>query len=298
MRLEQLIYLNKIAETGSLNMTSKQLFMTQQALSIAIAKLEEELGAPLLFRKRSGVSLTIDGEYVLSEAKQILNHVDNISNHFLRKKDISHVSLRISTTPVPERKFLSAPICYLYKEFPNIQLDVQAKTLKEVLQDISANRADIGFISVVSLNGNSGLDTLAFPDSCFTPFRASDISVLMNKSSSLAQYPTISIELLQSETIIMVKNINAEEDVVYKPFRNIPHISFVENEDLFLPMLENNLGVAFYNNLALSPTPLPPSLTLRPLEQKASITFYYVTNSSVSEQNPYISLLCDHLLSL
>ena len=43
MRIQQLAYLDKIVETGSINEAAKQLYLTQPSLSNAIKELEEEL---------------------------------------------------------------------------------------------------------------------------------------------------------------------------------------------------------------------------------------------------------------
>lgn len=42
MRIQQLHYLEKIAETGSMNEAAKQLFISQPSLSQAMKELEKE----------------------------------------------------------------------------------------------------------------------------------------------------------------------------------------------------------------------------------------------------------------
>ena len=61
MRIQQLAYLDKIVETGSINEAAKQLYLTQPSLSNAIKELEEEVGIQLLIRSKLGVTLTEDG---------------------------------------------------------------------------------------------------------------------------------------------------------------------------------------------------------------------------------------------
>ena len=73
MRLQQLIYLEKIVEVGSINVAAKELFLTQPSLSKAIKELEEEMGIQILRRKQTGVSLTNDGREFMAYAKQILD---------------------------------------------------------------------------------------------------------------------------------------------------------------------------------------------------------------------------------
>ena len=58
MRIQQLIYLEKIAEKGSINEAAKDLFLTQPSLSNAMKDLEQEMNIQLLVRHKNGVSET------------------------------------------------------------------------------------------------------------------------------------------------------------------------------------------------------------------------------------------------
>ena len=49
MRIQQLHYIVKIVETGSMNEAAKQLFITQPSLSNAVRDLEHEMGIEILF---------------------------------------------------------------------------------------------------------------------------------------------------------------------------------------------------------------------------------------------------------
>lgn len=76
MQLEQLLYFTKIVETSSFAAASKELFITQQALSVSIKKLEKELQSQLLERTKYGIHLLDDGKYVYKKAKEILSSCD------------------------------------------------------------------------------------------------------------------------------------------------------------------------------------------------------------------------------
>ncbi len=72
MRLEQLTYFVKTANTGSFSAASMELFISQQALSTSIKNLEKEFQAQLLIRTPKGVVLSNDGKYFYEIATQIL----------------------------------------------------------------------------------------------------------------------------------------------------------------------------------------------------------------------------------
>ena len=66
MRIQQLVYLEKIAEKGSINEAAKDLFLTQPSLSNAMKDLEQEMNIQLLVRHKNGVSLTEEGREFFS----------------------------------------------------------------------------------------------------------------------------------------------------------------------------------------------------------------------------------------
>ncbi|HGN4141528.1 TPA: LysR family transcriptional regulator, partial [Streptococcus pyogenes] len=61
MRIQQLHYIIKIVECGSMNEAAKQLFITQPSLSNAVKDLEMEMGITIFNRNPKGITLTKDG---------------------------------------------------------------------------------------------------------------------------------------------------------------------------------------------------------------------------------------------
>jgi DNA-binding transcriptional LysR family regulator len=68
-KAHQLRYFVAVAEEGQVTRAAKKLHIAQPALSQAIAKLEGELGMPLLTRHSRGVTLTGAGEVLFERAR-------------------------------------------------------------------------------------------------------------------------------------------------------------------------------------------------------------------------------------
>jgi len=77
MELRQLRYFVAIVECGSLIKASKQIYVAQPALSQQLAKLEHEIGKPLLHRSARGVTPTASGLALYKHAKFLLRHVEH-----------------------------------------------------------------------------------------------------------------------------------------------------------------------------------------------------------------------------
>jgi DNA-binding transcriptional LysR family regulator len=63
-------YFVEVAERGSFTSAARALSVSQPSLSVAVKKLEEELGTPLLHRGARGVSPTRAGELLLARARE------------------------------------------------------------------------------------------------------------------------------------------------------------------------------------------------------------------------------------
>jgi LysR family tcuABC transcriptional regulator len=76
MDLRQLRYFVQIIESGSLAKASRQLFIAQPALSQQLAKLEAEVGKPLLVRTPKGVTPTDNGAALAHHARFMLRQLE------------------------------------------------------------------------------------------------------------------------------------------------------------------------------------------------------------------------------
>jgi DNA-binding transcriptional LysR family regulator len=70
--LRQLRYFVTLAETRNFHRAAERLNMSQPPLTVAIRKLEEELGTPLFVRGTRGVTLSPAGEAALEAAQATL----------------------------------------------------------------------------------------------------------------------------------------------------------------------------------------------------------------------------------
>ena len=96
MRLDQLRYIVKVVECGSITEAAEQLFMSQPSLSAAIKQLEEEMGITIFNRSNRGVSLSVDGTEFLAYARQILEQTDLMIDRYHSEKPAKKL-LAIST---------------------------------------------------------------------------------------------------------------------------------------------------------------------------------------------------------
>ncbi len=79
LNLRQLHCFVQAVDTGTMTAAAERLRMSQSAVSLSIAGLENALGAQLLIRRRSrGLALTDAGRRLLPQARELLAHAEDV----------------------------------------------------------------------------------------------------------------------------------------------------------------------------------------------------------------------------
>lgn len=150
MRIETLGYLVDIAQTQSLNISARRLFISQPSLSKAIKSLENELNIQLIERSHQGVVLTEAGHKVVARAQNILKEVNLLNDELVVCRRLARDKEAVPTLNLSinnQIPYIINPIFQaFYLQNPATQLTVEAKTVLGVLQDIQSGHADIGFL--------------------------------------------------------------------------------------------------------------------------------------------------------
>ena len=85
--LRQLEIFIAVAETAQVTKASKKLFVTQSAVSMALAELENQLGGSLFDRHGRSLVLNTRGRYLLPLGKDIIHQVANIETIMSERND-------------------------------------------------------------------------------------------------------------------------------------------------------------------------------------------------------------------
>ncbi|MFN7312993.1 MAG: LysR family transcriptional regulator [Bacteroidota bacterium] len=80
--LRQLQYVTALAETGSFSKAAELCCAEQSTVSQQVKTLEEKLGVQLFDRSTQPVKLTADGAVIVTQAKEILDKVEDLIKPF------------------------------------------------------------------------------------------------------------------------------------------------------------------------------------------------------------------------
>ena len=83
MRVQQLKYILKVAEVGSITEAAKLLFISQPSMSNSIKETEKEAGITIFLRSRTGITLTKDGAEFLGYARQVIQQMELLEDRYV-----------------------------------------------------------------------------------------------------------------------------------------------------------------------------------------------------------------------
>lgn len=135
-----------VAKTGNISAASKELFISQPAVSKSITKLEANLNTKLLIRSSRGVTLTNEGKILYARLQEAF-HAIELGEEQLKyenKLEIEHLTIGVSTTLC---KYVLLP--YL-KEFvrrnPHIRISICCQSTYQTLEALKEGNIDIGLV--------------------------------------------------------------------------------------------------------------------------------------------------------
>lgn len=150
MTLQQLKYIIKIVECGSITEAAKQLYIAQPSLSTAVKSLEEELGIEIFYRNAKGISLSIDGTEFLSYARQIIEQTELMEQRYMGKKPTKQLC-SIST------QHYAFAVNAFVETILGLDVDEYKFTLREtrtyeIIEDVKNLRSEIGVLYFSDFN--------------------------------------------------------------------------------------------------------------------------------------------------
>ena len=149
----------EIIRQGSIAGASRQLSITQPAISRTLADLEKILGARLMERNRSGISLTPAGETFLRYASASASALDQGVRQIARSRRDARQSVNVGVLPNVAARVLPEAIEAFKSEYAEIPVRIATGTNRRLTQ--SLRQGDLDFM-VGRLAAPEDMSGLAF----------------------------------------------------------------------------------------------------------------------------------------
>ena len=202
MTLRHLKIFLTICETGNMTRASEALYLTQPAVSYAIAEMEKHYGVKLFDRINKKIYLTETGKKLKEYSKHLLDTFD------VFEKDIkewgSSGTLRIGSSVTIGNCFLPKYVKSFTKNHPNTKVKVNIANTRDIVNLVLDNSIDLALIEGITSDSNIMSKNL-FSDT---------LNFICSNNCNLAGKKNIPFESIADKDFIVREKGSAGRDVI------------------------------------------------------------------------------------
>lgn len=194
MTLTELRYIVTVAREQHFGRAAKACFVSQPTLSVAIKKLEKELGVTIFERGSNEISLSPVGARIVQQAQQTLESADNIKQLAQQGKNQLSGSLRIGAIHTIGPYLYPELIPLLRVVAPEMPLVVEENFTAVLTEKLKRGELDVIIIALPY--AENGIVTQALYDEPFV--------VLLPGSHPLTSRKSINSKILETENVLLL----------------------------------------------------------------------------------------------
>ena len=192
MEMNQLEFFRKVVEEGSFSKAAERVYRTQPAVSIAIRRLEEEIGAPLFERSQKTPALTDVGHVVYDYAKQILSLRDQALDGVAEMKLLKRGRVRIGANESTSHYLLPQIILDYLKRYPQVKVEIFGDSSDHLPREVLDGKVDFALMAFEAVDS----DLKSFP------LLKDELVLIMHPDHPLAKRAAVTVEELGKESFV------------------------------------------------------------------------------------------------
>ncbi|GEP18743.1 LysR family transcriptional regulator [Pediococcus argentinicus] len=246
MNIREIEYFHDLVKQKNFSLVAKNFQVSQPTITLAIKRLEKELGATLFTRDpgRNQLRVTISGQQFDEHAISILHHLKVAQNEI---NNINQQKIVLGLPPIITQKF-----------FPSIAAKLEDEKLLEQIIPIERGSAELikllenGTIDMALLGSTSPIDHEQLYSQ---EFARSSFKIIVGDKSPFANKKKIRFSELRNESFITLDEQSVHAKAI-KQFSHMAHfrpkiIYQSNNPGVVQKMVENNVGIGFISEIAI-----------------------------------------------
>ncbi|MFP4640080.1 MAG: LysR family transcriptional regulator [Guyparkeria sp.] len=191
LTLRQLEILEAVARHGSFSRASKDVHLTQPAVSMQIKQLEETLGLPLFEHVGKKIQLTEAGRETLTTSQTIGRELDNLEHTLADLRGLKGGTLKVSVASTAS--YFAARLMALFRQVhPEVRISLNVVNRAMLLQHLTDNSVDLALMG----RPPEGLGLTA------EPFMDNPLVVIASPTHPFAKIRNIPLARLAEEPLV------------------------------------------------------------------------------------------------
>ena len=196
MTLNELRYIVAVAQERNFRRAAEKAYISQPALSLAIQKLEEDLGLKIFERGKNDVTLTPVGMAIVEQAQRVLEEAERIRDIAAQGRNQLAAPLRVGIIHSVGPYLLPDLIPALKKVAPHMPLEVEENITANLETLLRNGKLDVIVIALPF--GDAGILTHALYDEPF--------EVVVNSEHRWAERRSIKAPELAEEKVLLLNS--------------------------------------------------------------------------------------------
>ena len=237
-----------VASSLSFSEASKQLYISQSAVSQSIKTLEKKLEQPLFIRSTKKVRLTPAGQVLLKHIEPAINLINRGEHQLLDAEGLGFGQLHIGASDTICRYVLVPYLKQFHQKFPNVPVKVSNAASLSCAELLDQGKADL----IVTNDPNSKLNPAYIRK---TGCEFHDVFIATPAFFDLTQQELSFCELKQYPILMLAKKCATSEFLhslfLQYPLELVPEIELSSN-DLLIDLARIGLGIAFIPDYCLT----------------------------------------------
>ncbi|WP_341502191.1 LysR substrate-binding domain-containing protein [Gallaecimonas sp. GXIMD4217] len=258
MESKALRYFQAVARHLSFTQAARELNLAQPALSMAIARLEQELELALFHRHDRRISLSDEGKVLLAHADKVLRDLDDARQAMAELRELERGQVRVGLSNMLGSYYFPPLLMAFRLRHPHLELSVVEGGTSEIRRQLEAGELDLGV--VVQADLPPGLEG--------RPFLREQMLVTLPQGHPLAARQAISLEDFFAEELVLFQQGYFHRQVVDGLARRIgakPRVAFQANLiPLITTLVQQGFGISTLMAMA---TRDAPGLVTRPFAE-------------------------------
>ena len=278
MNLKRLEYFCQLAELGNFTRAAQTVGIAQPALTVAIQKLEQEVGLKLINRADKNFLLTAEGVVLYKLATQLLSQAKQIELELEELKDLERGTIRFGVPAMMGSYYFPKILTEFKQKYPKIKIHLVDQGTVALEKKLLDSELDLALI-------RSDLEN---PQLRYTKLINEEVVAGMSSSHSLAAEKTISMVQFCQQPLVLFHEGYFLREVVsqYSKKHQLPLDIRMETNliELQKSLVRNEVGITTCLSRILQKEPQMTSVPFEPkIEFKLSLAWkknHYLSKAS------------------
>lgn len=245
MEMTQLEFFLQVIAEGSFSKAADTVGRTQPAVSIAIRRLEEEVGAPLFDRSQKTPTLTEAGQRIQDYAQRILALRDQARGAVIELRELKRGLVRVGANESTSLYLLPQVILAFRERHPDVKVEIYRNVSERLPREVLERNVDFAVLAFEPVDRD--LES-------FCVLR-DELALILNPEHPLAKRDEVTVEELGRESFLAHNVKTASRNKVIEVFAehhtplNITlELATVETIKRFVQL---NVGLAFVPHMCV-----------------------------------------------